>query len=416
MKKILILVLLPQIVMASLPSKEFQFKASVKTLIENSTKPDVFPGFVVASPSRHDPDYYFDWLRDTALVMRTLVDYWEITRDPKIKQMLLTWVDAEEHRQTMPTLAGLGEVKFNIDGTAFIGPWGRPQNDGPALRAIAMIKFARMLLAEGESHYVVTRLYSGVLPADTVIKRDLEYSAHHWRDQNFDPWEEEMGEHFYNLMAQHTALQEGAKLARELGDLGAADFYTKQSKAIGEYIKRGFLDEHIGIRVSRNVSRPLGYKNSGLDVAPLLALNHTWPYQQLFGWGHPNVKKYVQTLRNTFAQIYSVNHRYPDIGVAIGRYPEDMYDGYHTQGVGNPWFLSTLALGEHYCLANGGRHNELAEKQFLRAIFHSDRKGRMDEQINLEHGIMQGARELTWSHGAFMTAMMRCGLVKRVSK
>jgi glucoamylase len=413
MKKLLTLLLLPQMALAVLPTKEFQFKASVKTLIENSTMPDVFPGFVVASPSRQDPDYYYDWLRDTALVMRTLVDYWEITRDPKIKKMLMVWVDAEEHRQTMPTLAGLGEVKFNIDGTAYMGPWGRPQNDGPALRAIAMIKLARLLLAQGESHYVVTRLYSGILPANTPIKRDLEYSAYHWRDQNFDPWEEEMGEHFYNLMAQHTALQEGAKLARELGDGGAADFYERESKNIGNFIKRNFMSNEVGILVSRNVTRPLGYKNSGLDVAPLLALNHTWPYQQLFSWSHPNVKKYVQTLRDTFAKIYNINPAYADLGVAIGRYPEDKYNGYHTSGRGNPWFLATLALGEHYCLANGGAHNLAAEKQFQRALFHSDRKGRMDEQIHRESGVMQGARELTWSHGAFMTAMMRCGLLSR---
>jgi glucoamylase len=27
--------------------------------------------------------------------------------------------------------AGLGEPKFNVDETAFTGPWGRPQRDGP---------------------------------------------------------------------------------------------------------------------------------------------------------------------------------------------------------------------------------------------------------------------------------------------
>lgn len=35
--------------------------------------------------------------------------------------------------------AGLGEPKFMIDGSAFTGPWGRPQRDGPALRAIALM-------------------------------------------------------------------------------------------------------------------------------------------------------------------------------------------------------------------------------------------------------------------------------------
>lgn len=408
--KFLALLLLPQLALAALPSKQFQFEASKKTLINNATMPDVYPGMVVASPSRENPNYYFDWVRDTSLVMRTLIDYWEITKEPAIKKMLKVWVDSETHRQNRPALSGLGEPKYNIDGTGYQGPWGRPQNDGPALRALAMIKFARLLIDEGEQDYVLRKLYYGIIPANSPIKKDLEYTAHHWREPNFDPWEEEMGMHFYNLLAQHTALQEGAKIAFELGDAQASHFYHEQSIHIGNYIKANFLDDRIGIVVSRHVSRALGYKNSGIDVAPLLALNHTWPYQKLIAFNDIHVKKYVHTLKNTFMDIYKVNTIFSDLGVAIGRYPEDKYDGYHTGGAGNPWFLATLALGEYYCLAN--RSQELAEKQIQRAIFHSDRKGRMDEQINMDSGHMQGARELTWSHGAFMTAMMRCGFVK----
>jgi glucoamylase len=412
MKLLLVLALLPQLALA-LPTKDAQFTASVRALIKNSTMPDVYPGMVVASPSRENPNYYFDWVRDTALVMRTLVDYWEIKRDPKVKRMLLTWVDSEIHRQNRFAISGLGEPKYNIDGTGYQGPWGRPQNDGPALRAIAMIKFARLLIDAGEMDYVQRRLYFGVIPANSPIKKDLEYTAHHWREHNFEPWEEEMGMHFYNLLVQYTALKEGSKLAFELGDGGASAFYLEQSKLIGTYIQRHFFDERIGIKVSHIVSRPLGYKNSGIDVSPLLALNHTWPYNDLIPFGHPNVKKYVATLIRTFQDAYTINTTFRDLGVAIGRYPEDKYDGYHTGGQGNPWFLATLALGEHYCLASGGRLTALSEKQFQRALFHSDRRGRLDEQFNRETGTMQGAWELTWSHGAFMTAMMRCGQVRK---
>lgn len=412
MKFLVVMMLLPTLAW-SLPSKETQFQHSVKALIQNSTMPDVYPGMVVASPSRSNPNYYFDWVRDTALVMRTLVDYWEIKQDPKVKKMLLTWVDSEIHRQNRYAISGLGEPKYNIDGTGYQGPWGRPQNDGPALRAIAMIKFARLLIDKGDMDYVQRKLYHGGLPAQSPIKKDLEYTAHQWREHNFEPWEEEMGIHFYNLMVQHTALQEGASLAQELGDGGAAAFYREQSQEIGKFIKANFFDAQIGIRVSKVVSRGLGYKHSGIDVSPLLALNHTWPYQKLISFQHPNVKKYVATLIETFQNVYSVNSAYPDLGVAIGRYPEDKYDGYHSGGEGNPWFLATLALGEHYCLANDAKKTALSEKQFKRALFHSDRKGRLDEQFNRYTGKMQGAYELTWSHGAFMTAMMRCGLVKK---
>lgn len=424
--KLFLLLMIPTLSWGALPTKEEQFVSSLKTVISNSTKPDVKPGMVVASPSKSEPDYYFDWVRDTALTMRSLIDYYEIKKDPKIKKMIFTWIDAEAYRQNLPTFTGLGEPKYNVDGSGYTGPWGRPQNDGPALRAISMIKFARILFAEGEQDYVLKKLYHGVLPADSVIKKDLEYVAHHWQEHSFDLWEEEKGMHFYTLLSHHVALQEGAKLARELKDTFAADFYAQESERIGRMIKAEFTDDHVGIRVTSQKSAPLGYKNSGLDVAPLLALLHTSPYQKLFSLKDSFVLKYVDVLTTTFAEIYSVNRKFADLGVGIGRYPEDRYDGYQTTKLGNPWFLSTLALGEYYCLlkdeltrkgvlsATLSKDLKIAtEKQFARVLFHSDRKGHLSEQFNHESGLMQGARDLTWSHNAFMTAMMRCHLLTK---
>lgn len=409
--KFLFLMLLISQSFAALPSKEAQFKSSIKWVIKNSTMPDVYPGMVVASPSRENPNYYFDWVRDTSLTMRTLIDYYELKKDPSIKKMIKVWIDAEIHRQNLPSLTGLGEPKYNIDGSGYNGPWGRPQNDGPALRALAMVKFARILLGEGEQDYVLKKMYHGVLPANSVIKKDLEYVAYHWREPSFDLWEEEKGMHFYTLLSQHTALQEGAKLALELGDAGAAKFYAQESATIGHKLKSEFTDPVIGLLVSRNRVAALGYKNSLIDVAPLLALNHNSPYQKLFKLDDFFVKKYINVLTTTFSNIYAVNKSYSDLGVGIGRYPEDRYDGYGTDGTGNPWFLSTLALGEYYCLLNQ-KSTDVTEKQFIRALFHSDRKGSLSEQFNHTTGTMQGARELTWSHNSFMTAMMRCKLLK----
>jgi glucoamylase len=413
MKLIAALIMIPGLALA-FPSRDIQFRSSLNMVIENATKPDVRPGMVVASPSRSNPDYYYDWVRDTALTYRALIDYYEISKDSRIKKLIFTWVDAEAYRQNQPTFTGLGEPKYFIDGSGYTGGWGRPQNDGPALRALSMIKFARLMLKEGNSDYVLKKLYHGVIPADSPIKKDLEYTAHHWREPSFELWEEEMGMHFYTLLAQHTALQEGAKLAKELGDDGAAHFYELHSRAIGNFITAHFMDASIGIKATiRKVNGGLGYKHSNIDVAPLLALLHTSPYQKLFSLRSAPVRKYVDTLIETFQNLYQVNKAYPLLGVSIGRYPEDRYDGYKTTGTGNPWFLSTLALGEYYCQVRketkGLKYNDLIEKQFLRALFHSDRRGSMSEQFNHETGHMQGATELTWSHNAFMTAYMRCG-------
>jgi glucoamylase len=421
--KFFALLLIPAMTWA-LPSKETQFKYSLKTVISNSSRPDVMPGMVVASPSKVEPNYYFDWVRDTALTMRSLIDYYELKKDSKVKKLIFTWIEMEAYRQNIPTLSGLGEPKYNIDGSGYMGSWGRPQNDGPALRALAMIKFARLLLKEGNQDFVLKKLYHGVLPADSIIKKDLEYTAHHWSEPSFDLWEEEKGMHFYTLLAQHTALQEGAKLAADLRDQGAADFYQRESERIGRKIKAEFVDDRIGLLVTTQKVASLGYKHSGLDVAPLLALLHNSPYQKLFSLRDSAVLKYIEALTKTFGDIYAINKSYPELGISLGRYPEDRYDGYVTTNLGNPWFLSTLALGEYFCLVKNEVSKEglisntltrkledFTEKQFLRVLYHSDRKGSLSEQFNHHTGIMQGAKELTWSHNAFMTAMMRCGYV-----
>lgn len=63
---------------------------------------------------------------------------------------------------------GLGEPKFNVDETAFTGSWGRPQRDGPALRATALIAYSKWLINNG---YTSTAS-SIVWP---IIQNDLSY-------------------------------------------------------------------------------------------------------------------------------------------------------------------------------------------------------------------------------------------------
>lgn len=228
-----------------------------------------------------------------------------------------------------------------------------------------------------------------------------------------------MGMHFYTLLTQYTALSEGAIFVAELGDSGAAEFYKLQAGLIAKFLNEQFRDESIGLKTTiRKVNNGLDYKTSNIDVAPLLAIIHTYPYQKIFSPHSNHVKKYIEVLVSTFKNIYSINHQFPELGVAIGRYPEDRYDGYKTSGMGNPWFLSTLALAEYQC--HSAKKNQYlsiqqsVEKQFSRVLFHSDRLGSLSEQFHFQHGKMQGAENLTWSHNAFMTAMMRCGFVSQL--
>lgn len=418
-----------------------QEQISLKNLLRNISPPGTQKGVVVASPSQHNPDYWYHWVRDAALVMDFVVDQYEKTTVPEKKATFLNlaweYVEFSKQNQQTPTPSGgPGEPKFNVDGSAFVGPWGRPQNDGPALRALTLIRFAKSLIREAKPTEV-NRLFS-------IIKYDLEFVSHHWREPCFDLWEEIKGTHFYTLLVQHQSMLEGASFLALLGDAGAANWYQKQAKLMEEELIR-FWESRKGYLVStRNRVGGIDYKRSNLDSSVLLGVLHA-KSSSVFGVADPKVQATVLKTRQAFKALYSINQSGP-AGVAIGRYPEDKYDGYSSSGDGNPWILTTNALAEYYFslrnhYASRGeilitqdnlsffkdlgfsvslgviRSSERlfsqvlnrlqveGDEYFIRVKFHVDSDGQMAEQMNRWSGFLQGARDLTWSYASFLTAL-----------
>jgi glucoamylase len=70
-----------------------------------------------------------------------------------LQTIIEEYVNAQANLQTVSNPSGslsdgsgLGEPKFNVDMSAYTGSWGRPQRDGPALRAIILIDFGNWLI------------------------------------------------------------------------------------------------------------------------------------------------------------------------------------------------------------------------------------------------------------------------------
>lgn len=151
-----------------------------KYLFENISPSGAATGAVVASPSRANPDYFFHWVRDAGLVMNTVLDLYERTSSSQkrslLRQKLFHFVAFSRRNQETATLSGLGEPKFHADGRSFTDPWGRPQNDGPALRAITMIRFANLLLKEGSYKDVVPNLYKANFQRTRSLSETLSLS------------------------------------------------------------------------------------------------------------------------------------------------------------------------------------------------------------------------------------------------
>lgn len=293
----------------------------------------------------------------------------------------------------------------------------------------------------GKDSHFMSFLYKNELPANSVIKADLEYVSHNWDVENFDLWEEVNGVHFFTLMVQLRSLLEGAAFASDQGDDGASRWYSKQAQNI--LIKldqfwnpQGWIVSTLGRERAR----------TGLDCGVILASLHGMSTIQRSY--NPDSDKMLSTHFHYVKEMkleYKLNSRSDMAGVAVGRYTEDIYDGYSTS-TGNPWYLCTAAAAEQMYRAtdlmeaaqaiNVTNVSEIFFKQFLdtskagsvytaksleyKTIIQGMRQhgdsflsvirqfaatnGSLSEQFNRNDGVPQGARDLTWSYGAFISA------------
>ncbi|KTD16133.1 glycoside hydrolase family 15 protein [Legionella jordanis] len=392
----------------------------IKILEQNFLANVTDTGAIVASPSRYYPDYYYDWVRDSAISMNLVEGWYEKNNNREDKTRLLNyvnWVEKAQHQiDTLPGQDIIGEPKFYMDGRAFDGAWGRPQNDGPALRALTLIRFAHTLLKNNEKDYVQKHLYDNNLDANRMgaIKTDLEYIAHHWQDKNYDLWEEVYGEHFFTEIVQRKALIEGAKLARELHDNSAAAYYDLQANLIEKRLEQ-HIDKDNNIIQATLVPHPGPQKTLELDSAVVLGVLLGQTDNMPFAADNKYVKNTVKALKQQFKILYPINDEYHQ-AVLFGRYPGDTYDGYRNDSLGNPWFILTATMAEYYyTLASMLPHTEEHRVKFESYVEEGDGYLKlikkyaphlmMSEQINRETGIQQGAISLTWSYVAVLRAI-----------
>ncbi|KAK7202511.1 glucoamylase I precursor [Myxozyma melibiosi] len=337
----------------------------------NVVNSGVRPGVVVASPSKSYPDYFYHWIRDGAITIRALVDHYAATGDAKSKQIIDDYIASNQavQRVSNPSgafegLEGLGEPKFHVDGSAFVDNWGRPQRDGPALRAITLINYIYALTNRTSSQ---ASDYKYIY--DQVIKPDLEYTSKFWAHPGFDLWEEVNGLHFFTAMVQFKALCLGEQIAEAMNDPGAAEWYRAQSIGVRGFL-RAFWDDGKG-----HIVETLGSSRSGLDSAIILGAIHggsesVYPLHSdsMIATLHSLVQDMRTRYKINIADMEDFNETAEDIpvSVGIGRYPEDVYAGGDkaaevagSDQLGNPWFLCTAsvahalyALAEHLALSD----------------------------------------------------------------
>ncbi|EED14459.1 glucoamylase precursor, putative [Talaromyces stipitatus ATCC 10500] len=291
-------------------------------------------GIVVASPSKSNPDYFYTWTRDAALTMKQLIEQF-IAGDTSLQSIIEDYISSQAHIQTVSnpsgdlSTGGLGEPKFYANTTAFTGAWGRPQRDGPALRATTLIAYGQWLVDNGYTSLALSNVWP-------IVQNDLAYVTQYWNQTGFDLWEEVNGSSFFTIAAQHRALVEGANFAKSVGK-SCADCISQAPQVLC-YLQSFWTGSYILANFDSS--------RSGKDANSLLGSIHTFDpeaacddstFQPCSSRALANHK----VVTDSFRSVYDINSDI-DAGkaVAVGRYPEDSYMG------GNPWWLCTFAAAE----------------------------------------------------------------------
>ena len=416
-------------------------QVSILRMLRNISPPDAVPGTVVASPSRQSPNYFFHWIRDSSLVMNQVVRLFaEAKGAEKAKYLtyLTDFVALALRFQREPGAEGLGEPRYRPDGTADTTPWARPQYDGPALRALTLIRFLGVLPLNSDDSLLRAQVLD-------VIRTDLAYVIESWRLPCYDLWEELRGLHFYSQSTQYAAMLAGAGLFRAEGDGAFGNRLSKEASNAQAELEK-YWDESRGyIGASRNLEgKPDSphYKEANLDTAVILAALHAQVGQGILSVKDGRVLATAHALEMAFAAAYGINQGAK--AVAIGRFTDDVYYG------GNPWYVTTAAFAElHYqvartiaqmgitvtknnlgflnsaltagrvpllkygeCIAGSSARGRILSEAlehkgdgFLGVIReHAGSQGELAEQFDRDAGVPASAFDLTWSYAGFLSA------------
>ena len=393
-------------------------------------------GSIVASPVPGaydpDPDYFFHWFRDSAIVidavrvlyedgrldaqalthfadfvrfslsLRTL-DGRALVASPQWRQKVAPEFERYLRGDELGTVAGdavYADTRVNPDGTLDISRWGRPQHDGSPLRALTVLRWLGTLRAKGGRANA-----KACADAERLLRVDLALTAAHWREPSFDIWEEEQGLHYFTLRVSAAALDEGAAWLDAGGEAPAAAAQRAEARAIREKLDSFWLGD-TGYYASRMM--PPGVATTKLlDIAVILSTLHSGSAEETHSVRDPRMHSTLDALERLFDRLYAINRGRPrERGPAMGRYEGDVYYS------GGAYYFSTLGAAEFCFLAAAAHAPGSADRWIARgdAFLETVRactpaSGDLSEQFDQRTGEQTSAKHLAWSYAAFISCV-----------
>ncbi|HJW51246.1 MAG TPA: glycoside hydrolase family 15 protein [Burkholderiaceae bacterium] len=399
-------------------------------------------GSIVASPVLAaydpDPDYFFHWFRDSAIVIGAVrllyeaghlgaealthfadfvhfslslkeLDGRALVALPHWRQKVTPGFEQYLRGDDLLTVSGdavYADTRVNPDGTLDISRWTRPQHDGSPLRALAVLRWLRTLRAElGRANETVST--DTLADAERLLRIDLALTAACWREPSWDIWEEELGHHYFTLRVSAAALDEGAAWLGAVGKVTEATALRAEARAIRETLDR-FWTEDAGYYRSR-IMPPGKTSTKMLDIAVILSAVHCGGGDEVHTVHDARMQATLDKLERLFDRLYPINHARPrERAPAMGRYEGDVYYS------GGAYYFSTLAAAE-FCFLAAAAHAPRADER-RKWVAHGDgfletvraftpASGDLSEQFDQRTGEQTSAKHLAWSYAGFISCV-----------
>jgi glucoamylase len=382
-----------------------------------------------------DPDYFFHWFRDSAIVIdavrvlyetgelgaEALTHFTDFVRfslslgqlDGRALTLSASWREnvtpdfvqylrGEELAQVSGDTV-YADTRVNPDGTLDVLRWNRPQHDGAALRALTVLRWLRTLAA-GRPGIVSA---AALADAEHLLRVDLAFTATRWRQPSFDIWEDELGHDYFTLRVSAAALRLGADWLGEEGDEEGATALRDDASAILDWLD-GFWLADTGYYRSRIM--PPGVSSTRmLDTSVILSVLHSRDGSDVHSARDPKMHATLDRLAELFDRLYPINRgRSSERAPAMGRFADDVYYS------GGAWYVATLAAAEFSFLA--ADTPTLGTDERTRWVARGDAyletvraftppSGDLSEQFDRRTGEQTSAKHLAWSYASFISCM-----------
>ncbi len=339
--------------------------------------------------------YSYMWPRDGAFVAASLIEagYSEVSRS--FFQFCRNAIDLE----------GYFLHKFRPDGSVGSSwhPWWR---DGHQELPIQEDETALVLWALWQ-HFERFHDVEFIKPLyRELIIRAAEFMVR-YRDEktklpkpSYDLWEEHRGIHTFTVSSVIAGLRAAANFAEAFGEIEVATKYRTVVEEIKQAMSRQLF--HRDLNRFAKTAYPESSGGYRLDMTIDASLSALW-YFDIFA---PDDALVVSTMQAVYDRLWVKTN----IG-GLARYEGDAYQQVEHQDIekvpGNPWFICSLWWAQ-YLIRRARTEDDLKEP--LRILEwvgdHALPSGVLAEQVNPHSGEPISVSPLTWSHAAFVGAIL----------